>query len=190
MTYYLHVTLIGAMAWLLFLGCGVGKDVGDSNVTLSIRVSALHYLADNNETNETRFNVGEAEGSYTNSYGTWDFYDDNISGERVISKAIYLASDANCSFAIEENATAPTLKAPADTHDRFPYLNVNPFTTLLVDENVSVTELAQRYPTAASIDEEFNFDVVSTRFNKAYIDSPLTAEICDALERVIILQQP
>lgn len=188
MMHSLHVTLIAAIAALHFWGCGVGNEVGDSNVTLSVRVSALHYLGDNNETNETRFSVGAAQGSYTGVYGAWDFYDTNVTGERVITKAIYIASDANCSFVIEENATAPTLKAPADGYSRYPYLNVNPFTTLLVDENVTYQELAARYPTAASIDAEFNFDVVSARFQKAYIDSPLTAEICDAMERVVALQ--
>ncbi|MBN2895102.1 MAG: hypothetical protein JXK05_04310 [Campylobacterales bacterium] len=188
MMHALHVTVIAALSALFFAGCGVGNEVGDSNVTLSVRVSALHYLGDNNETNETRFSVGAAQGSYSGVYGAWDFYDANITGERVITKAMYIASDANCSFAIEENATAPTLKAPADGLSRYPYLNVNPFTTLLVDENVTLEELAQRYPTAASIDAEFNFDVVSARFQKAYIDSPLTDEICDALGRVITLQ--
>ncbi len=180
---------ITLLSTFLFSGCGIGSNLTESNVTLSIRVSALTYIRDNNETNETICTIGAGSCSYV-SGGRWDYYDANITGMRIVEKGMYLTSDGNCSISIDENATAPTLKAPMKetVGSRYGYINVNPFTTLLVDGNYSLEELRVRFATAASIDEDFNFDTVSTRHDKDYLESDLTPEICEALEEVIQLQ--
>ncbi len=196
------IALCCAAILVTFEGCGI-SDQSDSNVTLSVRVSSLVYLGDNNETNATLFRIGEiavgsnfadSEKTQRHSYGRWDFYDANISGVRRVEKALFL-NDINCSsYNIDTNTTAPTLSAPADGLSAYPYINVNPFTTLLVERNISAAQLGVEYPAAYAIDSDFNFDTVSALNSSDTVkiigDMNLTQEICDALDEVIQLQNP
>jgi hypothetical protein len=194
------------LATLMFLssGCGLVEDESESNVTLSVRVSTMVYMGDDNETNTTRFGIGEALGySYQDResverypYGRWDFYENNLTQARVIENAIYL-NDVNCSdFNIPAYSSAPTLKAPANGSSQFPYINVNPFTTLLVDLNLSADELNAQFdfPAAYDVDPDFNFDTFSARNDRKLPDEMpdynLSNDICRALGEVIARQEP
>ena len=173
-------------------GCDIGGDT-DSNITMSLRVSALTYIKDNNETNETNVTINDVIKGYYITEGRYDFYDTNISGIRKIVKGVYLHTDNNCSsygIVIDENTTAPIMKAPDknSSGSTFAYININPFTTLLVDTNYTKEALQNRFPTATSIDSDFNFDTVSARFDRDYNSTALVEEICDALSEVISLQ--
>jgi hypothetical protein len=173
-------------------GCSIGDDA-ESNITMSLRVSALTYIKENNETNETKVTINDTiTGTYIN-LGRYDFYDENITGERKIVKGLYLSADDNCSdygIIFDENTTAPIMKAPDknSSGSAYAYININPFTTLLVDTNYSKEELQTRFPTATLIDRDFNFDTVSARFDNEFNTTSLTQEICDALSEVISLQ--
>jgi len=192
-----RVFLAFAAAFTILLsGCGVGGGI-DSNVTMSLRVGTVVYVRDNNETNDTIVSIDDRIfGTYVEG-GRFDFYDENITGIRKIERGVYLTSDDNCSaygVTIEENATVPTMRAPAKAavKSKFRYLNITPFTTLLTTGNYTKERLAQKYPTAASIDEDFNFDIVSAR-NDRYLDEEikerLTQESCEALAEVYALQK-
>lgn len=191
----LLTTLTLSLAALFTSGCDIG-DSTDSNITMSIRVSTLSYIGNNNETNETNITLGGGvEGTYISS-GRYDFYDENISGARQIEKGIYL-TDINCSdYNIEQNSTAPILKAPDknSSGSTFAYININPFTTLMVDMNLSADALNSHYnfPAAYAVDPDFNFDTVSARFDRALpeetVDNNLSDEICRALKELIELQ--
>ena len=186
--------MIFAPVSLLFLttGCSIGDNT-DSNITMSLRVSALTYIKDDNETNGTRVTINDVVRGYYISLGRYDFYDKNITGVRKIVKGRYLSADNNCSdygIIIDENSTVPTMKAPDknSSNSKFAYININPFTTLLVDTNYSKETLQNRYPIAASVDDDFNFDTVSARLDRDFNSTALTREICDALNEVIELQ--
>jgi hypothetical protein len=188
---FLTLAVFGS-ALFLTTGCDIGGDT-DSNITMSLRVSALTYIKDNNETNETNVTINDTIKGYYISEGRYDFYDINITGVRKIEKGVYYNSDNNCSgygIVIDENTTAPTMKAPDknSSNSVFAYININPFTTLLVDTNYSKEALQERFPTAASVDADFNFDTVSARFDTDYNSTALVEEICDALSEVISLQ--
>ena len=187
-----------ATLWLLLMtlftsGCSIG-DSTDSNITMSLRVSALTYIRENNETNDTLVTINDTiKGTYITS-GRFDFYDKNITGERKIIKGVYLIdSDVNCSnypdMNLSEGAPAPTMKAPDknSSESAFAYININPFTTLLVAGHPK-EELQSNFPEAASVDEDFNFDTVSARFDRDFNATRLTQEICEALNEVISLQ--
>ncbi len=184
---FLFITLFTA-------GCDIG-DSTDSNITMSLRVSALTYIKENNETYDTNVTINDTIiGSYI-TLGRFDFYDNNTTGERKIINGVYLLdSDVNCSdypdMNLSENAAAPTMKAPDknSSNSRFAYININPFTTLLVDSGYSKETLQGRFPEAASVDEDFNFDTTTARFDRDFNGTRLTQEICEALNEVISLQ--
>ncbi len=189
-----NILILSILMGIMFLntGCDI-EDDSDSNITMSLRVSALTYVRDNNETNDTEVTINNTIKGYYISGGRYDFYDENISGERKIINGLYTESDNNCSsygIIIDENTTAPTMKAPDknSSNSAFAYININPFTTLLVDTNYSKQTLQNRYPTAASIDKDFNFDTVSARNDRDFNSTALTQEICDALNEVLLLQ--
>ena len=195
-------TFCSMLGVLMFGGCGI-SDQSDSNVTLVVRVSTLVYLGDNNETNATVFSIGDtalgsnfsdSEKTVRYSYGRWNFYDENVSETRRLEEAIFL-NDVNCSgYNIEKNTTAPVLSAPADGVSAYPYINVNPFTTLLVERNITAAALKEEYPAAYMVDNDFNFDTVSAINDRGIAkligDLNLTQEVCDALDEVIQLQNP
>ncbi len=190
------------LVMLLISGCGI-TNMSESNVTLSVRVSSLIYHGDDNETNTTVFSIGDALGfnfadsekTTRYSYGRWDFYDKNLTQERYVENAIFLA-DVNCSdYSIEENAVAPVMRAPAnDLEAHYPYINVNPFTTLLVELNTTPEALDAQYgfPAAYAIAPDYNFDTVSAQYDNALKetigDNNLSDEICRALKEVLRLQ--
>jgi hypothetical protein len=186
--------LIFLFTTLFTTGCDIG-DSTDSNITMSLRVSALTYIRENNETNDTLVTINDTtKGTYI-TLGRFDFYDENITGERKIINGVYLIeSDVNCSdypdMNISENAPAPTMKAPDknSSESKFAYININPFTTLLVDSGYSKETLQGRFPEAASVDEDFNFDTATARFDRDFNSTRLTQEICEALNEVISLQ--
>jgi len=180
---------------ILSTGCSVGEGT-DSNITISMRVSAFNYVKENSETNETNLTINGVTQGYYISRGRYDFYDANISGERRIEKGIF-EYDVNCSdFNIEQNTTAPILKAPDknSSGSTFAYVNINPFTTLMVDENLSADELNAKYEFTAAydVDPDFNFDTYTARYDRKLAeessDFNLTDDICRALKEVINLQ--
>lgn len=173
-------------------GCDIGENT-DSNITMSLRVSALTYIKENNETNDTEVTINNTTKGYYITLGRYDFYDKNITGERKIVNGLYIDSDNNCSsygIVIDENTTAPIMKAPDknSSNSNFAYININPFTTLLVDSGDSKETLQTRFPTATQVDPDFNFDTVSARFDSDFNGTRLVEEICEALNEVILLQ--
>ncbi len=190
----LLITLGLFLMTLFTSGCSIG-DSADSNITMSLRVSALTYIRENNETNDTLVSINDTiKGTYI-TLGRFDFYDKNITGERKIIKGVYLIdSDVNCTnypdINLSEGAPAPTMKAPDknSSNSTFAYININPFTTLLVDVGYSKETLQGRFPEASSVDSDFNFDTVSARFDRDVNSTRLTQEICEALNEVISLQ--
>jgi hypothetical protein len=184
-----------SLAMIITTGCSIGEGT-DSNITMSLRVSAFSYVKDNNETNETNITINGVTQGYYISRGRYDFYDENISGERRIEKGIF-EYDVNCSdFNIEQNTTAPILKAPDKNSSGsiFAYVNINPFTTLMVEEHLSADELNAKYlfTAAYDVDPDFNFDTFSARYDR-YLpeetaDFNLTDDICRALKEVMNLQ--
>ncbi len=190
----LLATLLLFLIALFNSGCEIG-DSTDSNITMSLRVSALTYVKENNETNETKVTINDTlQGTYI-TLGRYDFYDKNITGKRKIVKGIYQqTSDVNCTsypdINLSENAPAPTMKAPDknSSNSKFAYININPFTTLLADGLYSKENLQNRFPEAASVDKDFNFDTATARFDRDFNGTRLTNEICEALSEIISLQ--
>lgn len=191
----LIAALLFLFAMLFSTGCNIGGGT-DSNITVSIRVSAFSYVKENSETNETNLTINGVTQGYYISRGRYDFYDENISGERRIENGIF-EYDVNCSdFNIEKNTTAPILRAPDknSSGSHFAYINVNPFTTLMVDENLTADELNAKYEFTAAydVDPDFNFDTYTARYDRHLpeesSDYNLTDDICRALKEVINLQ--
>jgi len=176
---------------LLLSGCGDDDDtlLSESNITLRVLVSSLHYVKDANAS------LGGEAGSYS-YYGLYDFYTEDTSGARVIEGGRYITNDTNESnesapvmqcpnFSVDINDTLPTLKAPADVAGIPAYININPFTTLLVDGNYTKEELQARFPIAAGIQSDFNFDATMARYVYDSEEENLSIELCEALGELL-----
>jgi hypothetical protein len=173
----------------LFSGCGISND--DFTYSYVVKLSSLHYVKDANMSAGARYAV------YKNS-GDYDFNESILGDYRVAAGGIYILNENNESNSsltsdlcakylpgLDTDASRFTLKAPPK-HEPFEYINVNPFTTLLVETNDTKEVLAQRYPIAASIDESFDFDSAAARqgYENSVEDNNLTIEICDALQEL------
>ncbi len=185
-------TLLLSSTLIFLSGCGVSND----NFTneYSVKVSALHYIKDANVT------IMDRHARYRER-GIYDF-NTTISGVRLAVGGVYVTDENNESngslqstlcrhYLPELDTTVAQLKlsAPAE-HAPYEYININPFTTLLIRGDFSMAALALEYPIAASIEEHFDFDTAAARKATAYAqeDQNLTKEICDALEALQSLQ--
>ncbi len=182
----LRALLLGSP--LVFLsGCGVGSD--NFTYEYSVKVSALHYIKDANVT------INGSEAAIYRSSGIYDF-NKSIAGVRLAVGGLYVTDENNesnaslhstrCSHylpSLDTTVTTLRLSAPAE-HTPYEYININPFTSLLVQGGFSKETLAQEYPIAASIEEHFDFDTTAalkaSEYNKE--DYNLTQEVCDALQ--------
>ncbi len=177
--------LVGS-SFLFLGGCGVGSD--NFTDTYSVKVSALHYIKDANVT------IEGIRGKYRDR-GIYDF-NTSVGGVRLSRGGVYITNDTNesdtapdstrCSHylpSLDTTVASLQLSAPAE-HVPYAYININPFTSLLVHGNVSKESLALEYPIAASIEEHFDFDTTAALKAEAYNkeDQNLTKEICDALQ--------
>ncbi|GEM_PF-2952955 len=180
------MALLGGCTLVLWSGCGVGSD----NFTnqYSLKVSALHYIKDAN------VSIGNRYGVYR-SRGIYDF-NESLAGGRVATGGLYIVDENNesntsavstlCQHylpSLDTTVTTLKLSAPA-AHVPYEYININPFTTLLVQGGFSKEALALKYPVAASIEEHFDFDTTAALKAPEYrqADNNLTQEICDALQ--------
>ena len=182
------LTVLLLSSALVFLsGCGVGSD--NFTYEYSVKVSALHYIKDANVTID-----GSAAALYR-SGGIYDF-NESITGNRLSVGGLYVTDENNESNtslqstrckaylpSLDTTVTALRLSAPAE-HVPYEYININPFTSLLVEGGFSKETLALEYPIAASIEEHFDFDTTAAlqavEYNQE--DQNLTHEICDALQ--------
>ncbi|MEA2111958.1 MAG: hypothetical protein U9P71_07925 [Campylobacterota bacterium] len=168
----------------LFSGCGV--DDSETKYHYYVKLSSLHYVKD------AKVSVEEINASYVNS-GSYNF-DVTVSGTRVAVAGTYITDEDNESNtslqstlcesylpSLNTDASSFTLQAPS-SHDDYEYININPFTTLIV-HGISAQELALRYPVASSIEPDFDFDVTAARQAIEYStqENNLSTEICDAL---------
>ena len=186
---YILTTLLLGSALSLFSGCGVTND--ELEYRYSVKLSSLHYIKDAN------VSIGESANALYRDSGEYDF-NVSVSGTRVAIGGVYVTDEnnesntslqstlcANYLPSLDTNASTFQFSAPAE-HLPYQYMNINPFTTLLVDTNISKEELALLYPIAATIDDSFDFDVTAAR--KAYVysteETNLTKEICDALQEL------
>ncbi len=179
--------LLSAIFLTLFSGCGVGSD--NFSYEYSVKVSALHYVKDADVTDSDGLEARYRE------KGIYDF-NKSIKGVRTARGGLYIVNENNESNSSNVSllckAYLPTLNTDTsllllsapEEHPPFQYININPFTTLLTRESFSKEMLAQSYPIAASIEENFDFDTVEAREAEAYnqAEHNLTKEICDALE--------
>jgi hypothetical protein len=199
-TAYAFAAAFSAAA-LLLGGCDT--DNSDSNVTLAVTVSSLHYIKDAEVSLE-----GSQSAAYT-SGGVYHFYEADIAGKRIASGGSYVTDEED-----ESNTTLPPLQCPQfETNTTMPalsapghaegaeyaeiYVNINPFTSLIAEGNMTVDEMINAYQTAYQVQEDwgksvinFDFDVTAARHYPDYNSSEnnLTAEICDALDRLNRIQ--
>ncbi len=190
MKYKNHIlsTLLFSSLLLFFSGCDVNDE--DLGYQYTLKLSSLHYVKDAN------VSVGGTMAQYR-SLGNYDF-NVTVSGLRVADGGIYVTDEHNetnasakstlCSNylpTLDTNASRFQLRAPVE-HLPYEYININPFTTLLVVSNISKEALALQYPIAATIDDSFDFDVTAARKVYAYSteETNLTKEICDALQEL------
>lgn len=181
------VGIFAVTSSLYFGGCTTEVNGVDTNVSQRVVLSSLHYIKEANVTMDTN-----ATGIYLVS-GVYFFYDTNVSGMRLATGGRYVTDETNESnetvlpiqcpdFNLTVDAPMPTLKAPADTAETaFPYVNINPFTTLLIDSNLTKAELGVRFPVAASLSEDFNFDATAARKDFNTEDQNLSLELCEAI---------
>ena len=199
-TAYLFTTVLSAAA-LLLGGCDT--DSSDSNVTLAVTVSSLHYIKDAAVSLEGGQNAAYISG------GVYHFYDPEIAAKRTASGGSYITDEADESNTsvpplrcpqFDTNTTMPVLSAPghnADAPYEEIYINVNPFTSLIAEGNATADELVNDYPTAYQVQVDwdktvinFDFDVTMARQSSDYdtTENNLTEEICDALHRLNRIQ--
>ncbi len=185
---YILTALLFGSVLLLSSGCDVSDE--DLEYQYTLKLSSLHYVKDAN------VSAGGTIAQYR-FLGNYDF-NVTVSGPRVADGGIYVTDEHNetnssvqsmlCGSylpTLDTNASSFQFRAPAE-HLPYEYININPFTTLLVVANISKEELALRYPIAATIDDSFDFDVTAAR--KAHVynteETNLTKEICDALQEL------
>jgi hypothetical protein len=188
-TLQIITTGLVATSIVLLSGCGVSEE--DIPYSYTVKLSSLHYVKDATMRANTKVAI------YKNS-GDYDFNESIEGYERVAVGGIYIVDDNNESNTsltsdlctnylpgLDTDASRFTLKAPPK-HDPFEYINMNPFTTLLIETNDTAEVLAQRYPVAASIDASFDFDSAAARqgFENSVEENNLTAEICEALQEL------
>ncbi len=184
----IFITGVLGATLILFSGCGVNEE--EIAYSYRVKLSSLHYVKDAN------VSVGSINAKYYYS-GSYDF-NVTVVGPRVAVGGTYVTDEhnesntslestlcANYLPSLNTDASSFTLVAPA-LHSPYEYININPFTTLLVKTDILAEDLALRYPVAASIESSFDFDVTAARLGYEYSseDNNITPEICDALQEL------
>ena len=189
-TRFFLASILGISA-AFFSGCGVDED--EFTYSYIVKLSSLHHVKDAN------VSVGSTAAVYRNE-GNYDF-NVTVTGARIAVGGTYITDEHNesnsslestlCSNYLPDlntDASSFTLQAPykhdLDDNSSYHYININPFTTLVVQSGSSKEDLALRYPVAASIEKSFDFDVTSARIDYRSEDNNLTTEICDALQEL------
>jgi hypothetical protein len=199
-TAYAFAAAFSAAA-LLLGGCDT--DNSDSNVTLAVTVSSLHYIKDANVFLEGSQNAAYASG------GTYHFYEGDVTGKRIAAGGSYVTNEedeSNTSVAptrcpqFETNTTMPVLSAPGYTEGtpyEAIYININPFTSLIAEGNMTADEMMIEYEAAYQVQLDWEKDVINFDFDVTEAlryaeynaaEYNLTEEICDALDRLNRIQ--
>ena len=143
-----------------FTGCGSSSSTSSSSSSSStssssssvapgatiVRVSDAYVL-------EALVQAGDKTFTTYIDKGQYEIAEANVTGALVASGGV---NDANGNEIAETGeSNAPTLKAPSG------YANMNPYTTMMVDQNKTADELAMMYPATALVSPTFDLDVVA-----------------------------